>query len=118
MDERLVKAQEFANYRITLHQKQEALKLKMQNALQYSSNGGTFHIDRELIAFTKTLLDEDLTETVLLDLNGNPILILNLRTFYETIYSKYHEASNDYQREYSKLRKARRVSTIVGMDDV
>ena len=116
MDERLVKAQEFANYRVTLQQKQEVLKLKMQNALRFSSNGGTFHIDRELIAFAKTLLDEGLTETVLLDINENPILITNLKSFYETVYSKYFEATNEYVREYTKLRKARRVSTIVGMD--
>ena len=116
MDERLVKAQDFANYRVTLQQKQEVLKLKMQNALRFSSDGGTFHITPELIAFAKIQMDEGLTETVLLDVNENPILIVNLKVFFETIYSKYFEAMNDYIREYTKLRKARRVSTIVGMD--
>ena len=116
MDERLVKAQEFANYRVTLQRKQEVLKLKMQNALQFSSDGGTFRITPELISFAKLQMDEGLDSTILLDTNENPIFIINLKKFYEDIYSKYFEAMNDYQREYAKLRKARRVASIVDMD--
>ena len=57
MSVKLTKALEFANYRITLNNQHAALKAKTQSLLSYSTNGGTFTIDRELITFSKTLMD-------------------------------------------------------------
>lgn len=116
MDDRLEKALEFSNYRVTLYNQHEALKLRMRNALTHACNGGTFKITQELIGFCNTLILDEQTEAVLLDINELPILIPELQEFYDTIYSKYFEALNDYSIEYEKLRKARKVSAIVDID--
>jgi len=116
MDERLERALEFSNYRVTLHQQLETLKFKMRNGLTHSCNGGTFHISQELIGFCNSLILDEQTESVLLDINELPILIPDLPEFYEEIYSKYFETLNEYSAEYEKLRKARKVAAIVDID--
>jgi hypothetical protein len=113
MDERLEKALSFAEYRVTLFQQLEALKLKTQNGLKYSINGGTFKIDRELISFAKVLLDDRQTGAFLLDVNELPIFIDDLPAFYEEIYSIYFEVMNDYGEGYERIRKSRKVAAIV-----
>ena len=51
MSERLTKALEFANYRLTLNNQLVSLRSKLKTKLIYSINGGTFTISRELITF-------------------------------------------------------------------
>ena len=113
MDSRLEKALSFAEYRVTLFQQLEALKLKTQNGLMFSINGGTFRIDRELISFVKTLLDDKQTGAFLLDVNELPIFIDDLPAFYEEIYSTYFEVMNDYGEEYERIRRSRKVASII-----
>lgn len=113
MDERLKKALEFSNYRISLFNRKEDLKLAMQQQLTYAHNGGLFRIDHTLICFVKIVLDMDVDRPlVLIDSNGNPIEITDKRGFYETISNRYFEATNLYHTEYSKLKKARTVKSI------
>ncbi len=115
MDSRLEKALQFSNYRTTLYAQLENLKLKTQNDLMYSHNGGTFKITRGLISFCYALMGDDQSDTILLDVHDLPILISDLKTFTDDIYSKYFEAMNEYYVEYEKLRKARKVSAIVDL---
>ena len=116
MSTRLTKALEFANYRVTLNNQQAALRAKTQSLLSYSINGGTFTIDRSLINFCKLLLDENQTESVLLDIYQNPIKI-NVKDFYEEILSRYFEVTNDYYVEYEKLRKSRKVHKVLDLNE-
>lgn len=116
MSTKLTKALEFANYRVTLNNQQEALKAKTQSLLSYSVNGGTFTIDRTLIAFCKIMLDGGDTETILLDIYNNPIQV-ELESFLEEIISRYHEVTNDYYVEYQKLRQARKVHKVLDLND-
>jgi hypothetical protein len=51
LDERLAEALKSANYRITLATQKENAKLKYQNDLIYSTNGGLFVASPELISF-------------------------------------------------------------------
>ena len=81
MSNRLTKALEFANYRITLNNQQAQLKAKVESLLSYSINGGTFTIDVSLITFCKILLDEGEQDAILLDIYNNPISV-DLKTFY------------------------------------
>jgi hypothetical protein len=115
MDERLSKALEFSNYRLTLNTQHLALKAKTQNLLTYSINGGTFVIDLSLITFCKQLTDGGKTDVVLLDIYQNPILI-QVPDFYDEILSRYFEVTNDYYTEYEKLKKARKLSRILDLD--
>ena len=116
MSAKLTKALEFANYRVTLNNQQQALKTKTQSLLSYSINGGTFTIDRELITFCKLLLDSKKKQAVLLDIYDNPIQV-DLKDFYEEILSRYFEVTNDYYTEYETLRKARKVHKVVDIKD-
>jgi hypothetical protein len=116
MSVKLNKALEFANYRITLNNQHAALKAKTQSLLSYSINGGTFTIDRELITFSKTLMDSGHTEAVLLDIYNNPIQVV-LEDFFDEIISRYFEVTNDYFVEYEKIKKARKVATVLDINE-
>ena len=115
MSSKLTKALEFANYRKTLNVQHNNLKAKVQTLLNYSINGGTFQIDQVLISFVQTLLDQEHTEAVLLDIQNNPIKI-ELESFLEEIISRYFEATNEYHAEYQKLRKSRKVHKLIDLD--
>jgi len=116
MSAKLNTALDFANYRVTLNTQHNAIKAKVENLLSYSINGGTFTIDRALISFCKIYIDQDCTELVLLDIYNNPILV-DLEDFYNEIVSRYFEATNDYHKEYEKLRKARKVHKVLDIHD-
>jgi hypothetical protein len=116
MSVKLSKALEFANYRVTLNNQHATLKAKTQSLLSYSVNGGTFTIDRELITFSKMLLDSGEAEAVLLDIYNNPIQV-TLQDFYDEILSRYYEVTNDYYVEYEKLRKARKVHSVLDINE-
>lgn len=112
MDDRLKKALEFSNYRISLFNRKEDIKTKVSGILTHSHNGGIFKVTIELITFVKLLIEEKRTDVVLIDRNNNPVEILDLQEFYTDIFSKYFEATNYYNIEYSKLKQARTVSSI------
>ena len=115
MSSKLTKALEFANYRKTLNVQHNNLKAKVQTLLNYSINGGTFQIDQVLISFVQTLLDQEHTKAVLLDIYNNPIEI-ELESFLEEIISRYFEATNEYHAEYEKLKKSRKVHKLIDLD--
>jgi hypothetical protein len=116
MSTRLTQALEFANYRVTLNNQQAALRAKTQSLLSYSINGGTFSINMQLINFCKLLLDQGQQEAVLLDIYQNPIKI-TVQSFYDEIFSRYIEVTNDYYVEYEKLRKSRKVHRVLDLND-
>lgn len=116
MSTRLTKALEFANYRVTMNNQNAALKAKTQSLLSYSINGGTFDIDLPLLTFCKQLIDLEHTEAVLLDVYKNPIKV-ELAEFYEEIFSRWFEVTNDYYVEYEKLRKARKVHKVLDLNE-
>lgn len=116
MSTRLTKALEFANYRTTLNNQQAQLKAKTQSLLSYSINGGTFTIDLQLITFCKQLIDAEVEAVVLLDIYQNPIRV-EVVSFYEEIFSRYFEVTNDYYAEYEKLRKSRKVHKVLDLDE-
>lgn len=112
MSEELEKALEFANYRQTLNNELRLLKEKTASMLSYSTSGGTFTIDRELIVFVKMLLDDNRNKVILQDDNGNPISV-ELLPFYTEILSRYFEVMNDFHAEYQRIRKARNVKSVL-----
>lgn len=114
IDERLSEALASANYRITLNiQKQNAL-LKLQRNLTHSTNGGTFNVTPELISFVATLISRGRTETILLDVNNNPIEISDLESFLETIMDIHYECLNEYLVDIRSIVKSRTPKAIVG----
>ena len=112
MDERLQKALDFSNYRIALFNRKENLKINMNNMLSCAINGGIFKADRELISFITLLINAEKTRVVLIDINGNPIEIIDLPAFLDELLNRYFEATNLYHSEYSKLKNARTVKNV------
>lgn len=114
-DDRLSKALEFGHFRTAVNLMKDKLKLRLENMLSYSQNGGTFKVTPELIGFVDVLLRKGISSTVLLDSRNNPVLIEDLADFSDILVSKYVEATNEYLVEYDKLKKARSVSQVTGI---
>ena len=110
MDERIQKALEFSNYRLSLFNLKENIKLKVDSMLVYAINGGLFKSSPELISFVKLIIDSGRSSAVFIDINGNPTEIVELQQFYVNRVDRYLQASNYYHVEYTKLRAARSVS--------
>ena len=109
MDDRLQKALEFSNYRVSLFNIKENIKIKVDTLLTYAINGGIFKATTDLITFTKFIVDTGRNTAVIIDINQNPIEILDILSFHNELVSKYFEATNYYNVEYSKLKKSRSV---------
>jgi hypothetical protein len=107
MDDRLEKAIEFSKFRVNLFNLKENIKIKVDSMLTYAVNGGIFKSSPELISFVKIILDSKKKSVVLIDTNGNPIEITNIKDFYENLLDRYFSATNFYYAEYLKLKKSR-----------
>lgn len=113
MDERLVKALDFANYSVTLNNQRRALKEKFLADVVYYQNGGCFTVTKELINFVKTLVDTGNDENVIIiDDNDVPVQIQQVEEFLETILNKYFTATNEYHTNYQLLRANRSIEGI------
>lgn len=114
IDARLSEALTAANYRITLNLAKQNARLKLQNDLTFSTNGGTFAITPELISFVSALRAMEKDDAVLLDVKQNPIQIDDLAAFLEQIVSTYYECTNEFLVEFKALNKQRTAKAVVG----
>ena len=110
---RLEKALDFSNTMQTFNLAKNNLKVKTQNLLSYSTNGGTFRVSQELIGFMQFVVQSGKTETILLDKNDIPIKIEDTEKFLEDISSLYFEAVNEYYNDYQKLRSSRKIEKVL-----
>jgi len=117
MEERLQKALEFANYRQTLNNQLQKLKIRSEGNLIFAKNGGSFTISKELIGFLDYLERTGATEVVLLDDNNTPVAISNVPEFLKDVTKRYFEVTTDYLKEYQEIRKARNVKSILDLKD-
>jgi hypothetical protein len=114
MHEQLKKALEFANSQQTFSIQRRILKEKIEAKLTYGYNGGFFNIDRNLLTFVELLCTKGRTlGAVILDSNENPILIDDLETFRDEIFSRYFEATYEYFESYQALKKSRSVEKLL-----
>lgn len=113
IDKRLEEALVAANYRITLNIQKQNARLKLQKNLTFSTNGGTFRVSPELIAFTSSLIARGRNETIMLDVNENPIEITNLEEFLDNISDTYYECMNEYLTEVRGINKARNTKSVI-----
>ena len=114
MQPQLKAALDFANYQQTFSIQKKILKERSEAKLTYGHNGGIFHIDRDLLTFVEMLCVKGrITDVVLLDINQNPILITNVETFRDEIFSRYFEVTNEYFEQYQKIKKSRSVEKLI-----
>jgi hypothetical protein len=115
MDEQLQKAFDIANYMTTLaSQKKVLFEQYLQNTV-FFYNGASFRVTRELINFTKTLIDLGQSDTVLIDDNNLPTNITELDKFLQDILNVYTLATNEYYTQYQKLKTNRSVESLVDL---
>ena len=110
---RLERALEFSNTMQTFNLNKNNLRVKTQNLLNYSSNGGTFKVSQELIGFVSTIISSGKTEVILLDKNDIPIKIEDTTKFLEDLSSLYFEVINEYYNDYQKLRSSRKIEKVL-----
>lgn len=115
MDERLQKALDHSNYMVTLNNQKRLLKEQYKENLVYYFNGGQFTVTQELISFCQSLISMEQDSTILIDDNGLPVMVDNLKEYSADIYTTYFEASNKYLNEYTQLKKSRTIESIVDL---
>lgn len=116
MDERVEKAFQVTNYFGTLASQKKVITEEFNQKLIHYQNGGTFKVSQDLINFTRLLLDKNIvTDVALIDDNNLPVLIEDLNSFHETIFSKYFEAVNEYAFKYAEIKSKRKVKDLVDL---
>ena len=113
MDERLEKALEFANYRITLSNQKRNVRTRMQVLQTVHHNNGTFIANSETIGFVAALLNYGKTSAILIDTKDNPIEIDNLEAFRDILFEAYAEASFEYKTQMEKIQRARNIKKLM-----
>ncbi|MDA9373775.1 hypothetical protein N9R43_00115 [bacterium] len=111
--ERLAKALDFSNTMQTFNLAKNNLKVKTQNLLSHSTNGGTFRVSQELISFVNMAVVSEKTSLILLDKNDIPIQIDDTVKFLEDISSLYFEVINEYYNDYQQLRSSRKIEKVL-----
>lgn len=114
MDKKLAEALEFSNYRLTINNQKQNLKLRMHTMCIVGYASSIFNATPELIAFVKLIIDSGNTQYVFLDSNENPVLVTDLNDFYSRLLGAYTSAINEYYTELLKLNQVRSVAEIVG----
>lgn len=115
IDDRLANAIDASKYRATLYAQKNNIKLKYEQSIIYAAGGGLFKAEASLISFVSTLVDRGINETVIIDVNNNPIYIEDLETFLSDILDLYAKASNIYLQEYKKIQSARKIAPMIGV---
>lgn len=114
MDERIEKAFAVANYMATLSNQRKIILEEFDQKLIYYANGGTFKIDRDLINFTKSMIDLGYTNDVpFLDVNNFPIVIPDVQKFFDEILLNYVTALNEYSVKFADLKAKRKIGDMV-----
>jgi len=118
VDERVQKAFDNANYMATLVSQKNILNEELSQNLLHYENGGAFTASKELVNFTKTLLDIGYLENVvMIDDNTTPIHVENLKTFFDKIISTYFEAVNEFYNKHNALIKQRKIESLIDLYD-
>ena len=109
MDERLERALEFSNYRITIENQRANIKRRYDTMIVVHHNNGSFKADSETISFVSALIQAKTKSAVILDQKGNPIEIEDLKVFLDGLIEAYHQATNEFLGEHKKLARARNI---------
>ena len=115
MDERLEKALEFSNYMVTLNNQRRIIREQFLESCVHYLNGGKFSVNRDLITFCHTLLQNDQTGAILIDDNDTPIEVEDLQQFLDNILDIYFATSYEYLDKYNEIKKNRTVKGLVDL---
>lgn len=113
MDERLQKALEFSNYTLTINNQKQNIKNRVAQLQTVHHLGGVFIANQETIAFVKTLIDLEHKDAIVVDTKQNPIRVPKLQELLEKLVGAYISATQEYEVEYEKLKKARNIKKLM-----
>ena len=113
MDERLEKALEFSNYRMTIENQKKNLKTRVDTLQTFMYAKGTWKADQHLISFVQSLLDNKYENAIIVDSRNNPIQIDDIHDFKLVALEKYNAAMNEFLVESNKLAKARNIKKVM-----
>jgi hypothetical protein len=115
MDERLEKALEFSNYMTTLNNQKRIIKEQFSENCIHYLDGGKFTVNRELITFCHTLIQNSQTSAVIIDDNDTPIDVKDLQKFVDDILNIYFTASYEYLDKYTEIKTNRSVKGLINI---
>ena len=113
MDERLEKALEFSNYMTTLNNQKRIIKEQFSENCIHYLDGGKFTVNRDLITFCHTLIQNSQTSAVIIDDNDTPIDVKDLQKFVDDILNIYFTASYEYLDKYTEIKTNRSVKGLI-----
>jgi hypothetical protein len=113
MDERLEKALDFSNYRITIENQKRNLKARIETLQTIMYNNGVWKADQLTISFVNTLISNNFKNAIVQDSRNNPIQIDDLNDFLSVLLSSYTAAMTENFYETQKLAKARNIKKIM-----
>lgn len=111
MDERLQKALEHSNYSITIANQKKNLKNRFQQQLLVHHAGGVFCADQQTLCFVSSITGNS-GKYVILDTKENPIKIDDIDELRAKLWSAYHNASLEYENEFSKIKRVRKLDKL------
>ncbi len=113
MDDRLERALDFSNFRLTLHNQKQSAKQRAENMLQVQYDNSLFKADQTLITFVQAIKAEGYSSFAVSDVHDNPVRIEDSETFLEKLISAYASAMNEYIISHEKIKKARNIKRLV-----
>ena len=116
-EDRLQKALDFANYRQTLNNQLQKLKIRTEGMLMFAEAGGKFTINRELICCMDYLVRNGQESATIFDDNGYPVQIADTALFLKKITERYSAVANDYLQEAQEIKKSRKVGSILDIKE-
>lgn len=115
MNDRLEKALDFANFRMILSTRQKNLKKLFDNKLLFHYDSGIFKAVPEFLTFIDTIRKTE-ESFIFIDQNDTPILIEDLKAFYQEALDKYKTSLSQYYESYQKLTEARDIRKALDWD--
>lgn len=115
MDERLEKALEFSNYMTTLNNQKRIIREQFLEDCVHYINGGKFAVNRELITFCQTLVNNQQPTAVLIDDNETPIEVTDLKKFLDDILDIYFTTTNQYLDKYNEIKTNRTIEGLINI---
>lgn len=121
MDERLKKALDFSNYRLSLHNQKQTILNKLEDKLIIYENNGKFTANKETISYITSLIGHDTTKNqetfIILDDLNKPIKILDIGKFLEKLIDTHTVAINEYYIEYEKISRSRNIKKLLNLEE-
>lgn len=118
MDERLAKALEFSNYRLTLHNQTENIKNILKDKLTIYENQGKFTANSGTLCYIDLISRLNKTNTcIVVDDDDNPIKIVDLKKFKDKLSQIHLSAYEEYYHEKTKLSRARNMKKLLDLEE-